>query len=182
MAAKFEKIKEYADVDLVMPVRKTADSAGYDICAAEDVIVPSLQLMSQDAKKIWEVADDEYIDTNLMADFTSQVSYRPTLVPTGLKCRLDPGTYLQLSVRSSTPLKYWLVLANGVGIIDRDYYGDASTGREGHIMVQLYNLSPFNIKISKGEPIAQGIILPYAVTEDDVTSGERTGGFGSTSE
>lgn len=115
MAAKFEKIKEYADVDLVMPVRKTADSAGYDICAAEDVIVPSLQLMSQDAKKIWEVADDEYIDTSLMADFTSQVSYRPTLVPTGLKCRLDPGTYLQLSVRSSTPLKYWLVLANGVG-------------------------------------------------------------------
>ena len=95
-----------------------------------------------------------------------------------MKCKLDPGTFLQLSVRSSSPLKYWLMLANGVGIIDADYYNNPDN--EGEIFFQLYNLSPFNIQIKKGEAIGQGIILPYATVEDDISTGERTGGFGST--
>ena len=101
------------------------------------------------------------------------------MVSTGVKCQLDPGTYLELSVRSSTPLKYWLVLANGVGIIDKDYYNNPSN--EGEIFLQIMNLSPFNVLIKKGEAIGQGIIKPYLITEDDNASGERIGGFGSTS-
>ena len=46
--------------------------------------------------------------------------------------------YLQLQVRSSLPLKHWLILANGVGIIDRDYYNNPDN--EGHIYFQLINL------------------------------------------
>ena len=53
-----------------------------------------------------------------MALLTKRAQAKPTLVSTGLKCQLDPGTYLELSVRSSSPLKYWLVLANSVGNID----------------------------------------------------------------
>lgn len=101
------------------------------------------------------------------------------MVSTGVKCQLDPGTYLELSVRSSTPLKYWLILANGVGIIDKDYYNNPSN--EGEIYLQIMNLSPFNVLIKKGEAIGQGIIKPYLITEDDNASGERIGGFGSTS-
>ena len=101
------------------------------------------------------------------------------MVSTGVKCQLDPGTYLELSVRSSTPLKYWLILANGVGIIDKDYYNNPSN--EGEIYLQVINLSPFNVLIKKGEAIGQGIIKPYLTTEDDNASGERIGGFGSTS-
>jgi dUTP pyrophosphatase len=70
------------------------------------------------------------------------------------------------------------VLANGVGIIDADYYDNKDN--EGEIFLQIYNLSPFNIQIKKGEAIGQGVILPYYITEDDNASGERTGGFGST--
>jgi dUTP pyrophosphatase len=40
--AKFEKVSKYADADLVMPVRKTGMSAGYDLIAAEDYIIPSV--------------------------------------------------------------------------------------------------------------------------------------------
>ena len=50
-----------------------------------------------------------------VANLTGKHKNRPTLVSTGMKCKLDPGTYLELSVRSSTPLKHWIVLANGVG-------------------------------------------------------------------
>ena len=101
-----------------------------------------------------------------------------TLVPTGIKCKLDPGTYLELSVRSSTPLKSGLMLANGVGIIDADYYNNPDN--EGHIFFQILNPTPFDIKISKGTAIGQGIIKSYLTTEDDDAENERTGGFGST--
>lgn len=37
--AKFEVVSKYADAGLVEPVRKTRYSAGYDLCAAEDIII-----------------------------------------------------------------------------------------------------------------------------------------------
>ena len=114
-----------------------------------------------------------------IANITKTLKTKPTLVSTGMKCKLEPGTYLELSVRSSCPLKHWLILANGVGIIDADYYNNPDN--EGEIFFQMINLSPFNIILRKGDIIGQGIIKPYLTTEDDNASGQRTGGFGSTS-
>lgn len=177
--AHFEKVSKYADADLVMPVRKTSQSAGYDMVAAEDYVIPSLPLMCEEAKLLWPVEVDEYVSLEQMADFTKKIGFKPTLVSTGMKCKLDPGSWLQLSVRSSSPLKYWLMLGNGIGIIDADYYNNPDN--EGEIFFQIYNLSPFNIQIKKGDAIGQATILPYGITSDDVVMGERTGGFGSTS-
>lgn len=177
--AIFEKVSKYADADIAMPVRKTAQSAGYDMVAAEDYIIPSLWQMVAEAKELWPVADDEFVTMELMFKFTKETGFKPTLVSTGMKCKLDPNTWLQLSVRSSSPLKYWLMMGNGIGVIDADYYNNPDN--EGEIFFQIYNLSPFNIQIKKGEAIGQAIILPYDVIEDDVAGGERTGGFGSTS-
>lgn len=177
--AHFEKISKYADVDLAMPVRKTSQSAGYDMVAAEDYVIPSLPLMCEEAKLLWPVEVDEYVSLEQMADFTKKIGFKPTLVSTGMKCKLDPGSWLQLSVRSSSPLKYWLMLGNGIGIIDADYYNNPDN--EGEIFFQIYNLSPFNIQIKKGDAIGQATILPYGITSDDIVMGERTGGFGSTS-
>ena len=194
--AKFEVISKYADAGLALPERKTQHSAGYDLAAAEDIIIPSyqdlftqLQLNKYKAKDTFEailrIMDKESSDQvrdywmlNEVAADTKNLNARPTLVPTGMKCKLDPGTYLELSVRSSSPLKYWLILANGVGIIDADYYNNPDN--EGHIYFQMINLSPFPIKIQKGEAIGQGIIHHYNITEDDNASGLREGGFGST--
>ena len=176
--AKFEKVSRYADKEIAMPVRKTGLSAGYDLVAAEDYIIPSAFQMCAEATNVWPVGEDEYVTLEQMSGFTKETGYKPTLVSTGMKCKLEPGTFLQLSVRSSSPLKYWLMLANGVGIIDADYYNNPDN--EGEIFLQIYNLSPFNIQIKEGEAIGQGIILPYNVTEDDIVMGDRVGGFGST--
>lgn len=176
--AIFEKVSKYKDTDIQMPIRKTADSAGYDMVAAEDYIIPSLWLMAEDAKNLCNIEADEFVDLNWMSRFTKETGFQPTLVSTGMKCKLDSGTWLQLSIRSSSPLKHWIMLANGIGVIDKDYYNNPSN--EGEIFFQIYNLSPFNIKISKGDAIGQAIIMPYTVTEDDIVTGERTGGFGST--
>ena len=113
-----------------------------------------------------------------MAHFTKQLKIKPILIPTGIKCSLDPNTYLELSVRSSTPLKHWIILANGVGIIDADYYNNPDN--EGHIYFQVINLSTFDIQLKKGDKIGQGIIKHYLITDDDNASGQRLGGFGST--
>ena len=193
--AKFEVISKYADAALVEPVRKTKYSAGYDLCAAEDTIIPPYMdlytKLSVAAGPKYQLEDlfsaffDKKDDVeekiyclDEVASLTKALGAKPTLVPTGMKCKLEPGTYLQLSVRSSSPLKYWLIMANGVGIIDADYYNNPDN--EGHIYFQLINLSPFPIKIQKGEAIGQGIIQQYGITENDDVWTERVGGFGST--
>lgn len=177
---KFEKVSKYADADLAMPVRKTSQSAGYDMAAADEYIIPSIWNMVKDMQEIYPIKDDEYLTTDIMAQFTKKTGFKPTLISTGMKCHLDKDTYLQLAIRSSSPLKYWLMLANGVGIIDADYCDNQDN--EGEIFFQVYNLSPFNIKVQKGEIIGQGVILPYELTDDDRATGVRKGGFGSTTE
>ena len=177
MAAKFEFISTIPeDTDLKLPERKTQGSAGYDFQVSEDIIIyPYAHLMN-----IMSSAPYHPYTINEMANLTKAFCTRPSLVPTGVKCKLDPGTYLELSVRSSTPLKNWIVMANGVGIIDSDYYNNVSN--EGHIYFQVINLSPFPIKLKKGDIIGQGIIKPYLIAENDTSKTIRLGGFGSTNE
>ena len=185
--AKFEKVSKFTDVDINLPVRKTVDSAGYDMEVAADVIVPSYQNLIQAMTSIIpqnSISENNEIIPNIfsledMGKITKSLGVKPTLVSTGMKCQLDSGTYLELSVRSSCPLKHWLIMANSVGIIDADYYNNPDN--EGEIFFQMINLSPYDIILRKGDIIGQGIIKPYLTTEDDNASGQRMGGFGSTS-
>ena len=194
--ARFEFVTKYEDAGLPLPVRKTKHSAGYDLCAAEDVIIPAyhdllakLQLNLGDQTEVTDIFEQilfpeiaehaqDFYTLKEMSALTGRLKARPTLVPTGIKCKLEPGTYLELSARSSIPLKNWLLVSNGVGIIDADYYNNPDN--EGHIYFQFINLSSVDVKIKKGEAIGQAIIHRYEVTDDDVAEGERVGGFGST--
>ena len=78
--------------------------------------------------------------------------------------------------RSSNPKKKGLILANSVGIVDKDYYGNPDN--DGHIMFAFYNIKDTEIK--KGDCIGQAIFEKYLVTDTDSAEGERLGGFGST--
>lgn len=178
--AKFEIVSKYADAELILPERKTEHSAGYDLASAQDILIPPM-IAAQEQMNLYKLDGrlSPVVDLDEFKKFTKETGIRPTLVSTGLKCKLDPGTYLELSVRSSTPLNYWLILANGVGIIDADYYNNPSN--EGEIFLQLINLSPYILRIHKGDILGQGIIKPYLTTENDNAQGERVGGFGSTS-
>ena len=177
MSIKFEKVSRFADTDFNLPVRKTKNSAGYDFEVAEDICIPTWtsQLMAL-AKAIPQPKEPYNLEE--MAALTKQIKAKPTLVSTGVKCHLEEGYYLELSVRSSTPLKYWIILANSVGIIDADYCDNPDN--EGEIFFQVINMSPFDIYLKKGDIIGQGIIKRYEVTDNDKAIGERQGGFGST--
>ncbi len=145
----FEIAKGWEDKNINMPVRKTKYSAGYDIEAAEDVVVPKFE-----------------------------AGCNPTLIPTGLKAYMGEDEVLYLYNRSSNPKKKGLVLANSVGVIDKDYYGNPDN--DGHIMFAFYNVKDEDITIKKGEAIGQGVFSKYLIVDSDQAQGERTGGFGST--
>ena len=174
--AKFEKVNKYSNSEINMPVRKTAKSAGYDFEVVEDTIVEPWSHLNLILSN--EIGFYRPVSLGEIATATKKSSAKPTLVPTGMKCQLADDEYLELSIRSSGPLKYWLMLANSVGIIDADYYNNPDN--EGHIYFQVINLSPVPIQLKKGDIIGQGIIHKYITTEDDCATGEREGGFGST--
>lgn len=91
----FEIAKGFENSNINLPKRKTKYSAGYDVEAAEDCVVPSF-------KK----------------------GMKPTLIKTGIKAYMQDDEVLILANRSSNPGKKGLILSNSIGVIDKDYYGN----------------------------------------------------------
>ena len=145
----FEVAKGFENKGINLPVRKTKYSAGYDVEAAEECIIPPFKF-----------------------------GQKPTLVKTGIKAYMPGDEYLMLCNRSSNPGKKGLVLANSVGIIDSDYYGNPDN--DGAIMYAFYNFFDTELEIKKGDVIGQAIFHKYYMVDDDTADGERMGGFGST--
>ena len=178
--SRFELVTGYTD-NFLLPTRATKDSAGYDFYVAEDTLVKSYTNLFNSLAFTDNAAADIPMSLKEVASTTSAYEARPTLVPTGVKAFMPENFYLQLSVRSSCPLKHWLILANGIGIIDKDYYNNPDN--EGHIYFQIINLFPHDIILHKGDKIGQGVFLRYYTTAFDEGVGQqRTGGFGSTSD
>jgi dUTP pyrophosphatase len=100
------------------------------------------------------------------------------LIWTDIKAEMEEDEFLMVQIRSSLGVKYGVVLANGTGIIDADYYGNI--GNDGNIGIALKNTSKIEVCIPKGEGIAQGIFLKYLKAENCNDGEVRGGGFGST--
>lgn len=182
MSVRFEKVSRFQDVDLPLPTRSTVNSAGYDFTVAEDIILPPIEYYIAKIRDAHDAPDYfgfmKPLDLPTVAELTKNLKAKIPLVSTGMKCYLEPNQYLEISMRSSTPLKHWLILGNGVGIIDADYV-DSPDG-EGEIFFQVINLGPYAVELKRGDRIGQGIIKTYEKTDDDCTEGERVGGLGST--
>ena len=145
----FEIAKGYENKGINLPERKTKYSAGYDMEAAEDVVVPSFKKGAN-----------------------------PTFIKTGIKAYMGDSEFLMLANRSSNPKKKGLILANSVGIIDKDYYENEDN--DGNIIFAFYNIKEEDITIKKGEVIGQAIFMPFLIADGDEAEGTRKGGFGST--
>lgn len=166
----FEKVSTFEDINL--PERATKHAAGYDFEAANDVVIPSIFKSGiATALKVALNKEEALLDEELL----KQV--KPTLVGTGVKAYMGEDEFLQLCNRSSNPLKNFLLLGNGVGIIDSDYYNNENN--EGHIMFQFINFGLKDLTIKKGERVGQGIFLPFLKADGDESEKTRTGGFGS---
>ncbi len=99
------------------------------------------------------------------------------LIFTDIKAHMYYDNVLMLYVRSSMG-KHPVVIANGTGIIDCDYYGNEDN--DGNIGFRLLNLGETPYVIKTGDRIGQGVFMKYGTVKDDNVAGVRTGGFGST--
>ena len=101
-------------------------------------------------------------------------------IPTGIKAYFENDEVLILVVRSSMGFKFNVRLVNQIGIVDADYYNNKDN--EGHIFIKITNDSNENktVELNAGQGFAQGIFMPFGLVEDDDTTDQRNGGFGST--
>jgi dUTP pyrophosphatase len=100
----------------------------------------------------------------------------PRLVPTGLAIALPAGYEAQIRPRSGLALQHAITLPNSPATIDPGYRGE--------IRVVMFNLSPADYVIEKGDRIAQLIVARYEAVEwaegDELGESQRgAGGFGS---
>ena len=105
-------------------------------------------------------------------------SHQITLVKTGVKACFPDDEVLLLFNRSSNPKKKGLIILNGVGVVDADYYGNPDN--DGEIGGLFYNMLDEDVTLKAGEKMMQGVFVKYETVEDDNAQGERLGGFGST--
>ncbi|WP_427813398.1 dUTP diphosphatase [Enterococcus sp. 22-H-5-01] len=159
----FEVVAAYKEQEINLPKRATKNAAGYDFEAAADIVIPA----------VWKQVIQHFTNGT---ETTGKI-LKPVLVPTGIKAYMGTDEYLQLANRSSNPLKRFITLSNGIGVIDSDYYNNPDN--EGHIMFQFSNFGLTDVTIKKGERIGQGIFLPFLKADNDQADTERTGGFGS---
>lgn len=162
----FEVVEHLKDKEINLPVRGTLYSAGYDFEAAETMVIPSLH--------------KTYAQYSWTNEFSEEIikKAKPTMIPTGIRSYMPSDEYLALHARSSL-CKKGLILANGVGVVDSDFYNNP----QNHIHFPLWNLGMDDVVIEKGTRIGQGIFHKYALADQDtVLIKERVGGFGSSGE
>lgn len=144
----FEVAKGWENKDIQLPRRETAGAAGYDIAAAEDTVIPAFKL-----------------------------GQKPTLIATGLKAYCQPDECFLVLNRSSGPSR-GIIIANGVGLVDQDYYNNPDN--DGHFRVLVFNALDHDLLIKKGDRIAQVVFQKFLTVDDDQAGGERHSGIGST--
>lgn len=135
----------------------TALSAGFDLKAAEAVVIPPGE---------WRL-----VDTGLRL---APQTKKPVAHVRWGRNGFDVVAELQVRPRSGLAVKRGITVLNAPGTVDADY--------EGKIMTCLMNHGQEPFKVSKGDKISQGVfalaIRPHSVDVNNKTRGD--GGFGST--
>lgn len=157
---RFEVVRDdcrkFPNQEIHLPTKATSHSAGYDFYSNEEV---------------------------------SLYGQEHHLFYTDVKVKLKNDEFLMIIPRSSIGIKKHLMLMNSVAIIDSDYYNNPDN--DGNIILALINYlsgTPVvdnEVEIKKGERIAQGIVMKYVTSTEDLTHPnkkivDRVGGIGST--
>lgn len=182
MSRGFEAVSRYVGEDgkptIKLPRRSTKHSAGYDFFAPEDIEIPPVIFGF-----IEDVVRTMYRNFKFHSDSPDKEGpkeIKPTLIWTGVKSYMQSDEYLALVNRSSNPKKLGLILANSIGIIDKDYYNNPDN--EGEMGFAYYNIFPWTVKIKKGDKLGQGIFQKFLLADNDDVTDSRMGGWGSTSD
>lgn len=98
-------------------------------------------------------------------------------IKTDIKCKMDSDMVMLLFPRSSIGIKHGIILANTVGVIDADFYGNQEN--DGNITLALTKIDGAISEFKAGDKIAQAVFVKYH-TDGETVETERKGGIGST--
>ena len=93
----FEIAAGFENKGINLPKRATTNAAGYDIEAAEDIVLKPFK-----------------------------IGNKPNLIKTGLKAYMQSDEVLIIVPRSSGPKKQGILFPHSMGVIDSDYYENES--------------------------------------------------------
>ena len=99
------------------------------------------------------------------------------MIWTDVKAIFENDEALLINVRSSMG-KQPVMIANTQGWVESDYANNHDN--DGNIGFRLFNLGNTIYTVHTGDRIGQGMFIKYLTTDDDDTTAERMGGFGST--
>lgn len=100
-------------------------------------------------------------------------------IPLGIKAYMLDDEALFAYPRSGHGFKYYIRLANTVGVVDADFYNNPDN--EGNIWLKIRNEGNRNFAVKKGDAICQLIFQKYLLVDGDEFVGDkRIGGIGST--
>ena len=176
--------------DAIEPEFSTSGSACFDLFAhlptvyshypngrTKDLERPHISVWNAENKKIERTYSQRWHGDDPVPSVTIEPKER-ALISTGLILDIPEGFSVRLHTRSSTSLKKGLIMPNGEGIIDSDYYHEC--------FMMLLNVSDVPVHIKNGEKICQAELVKtfdFGLTETTIQptqSTERVGGFGST--
>lgn len=162
MILKIKKLHPNA----IIPKYHSDGASGMDLHALEDTMIYSSATAGEENWK------------GVRTGIAVELDFKDPLknFPLNNRCAIREFE-LQVRPRSGLALKYGVTILNTPGTIDSDYRGE--------IVVPLINHSRIDIKIEKGDRIAQLIVCPIRkVSVKEVTELSNTergeGGFGST--
>lgn len=146
---KFEVVNDFALQYGILPPKMPARATKHS--AGYDIYSPiNITIMPQTMEMIW----------------------------TNVKAQFETDEVLILCVTSGMG-KRGIMVANTIGVIDCDYYGNVSN--DGNLGFRLYNFGKEPYIIKAGDKIGQGIFMKYSTVDDEPEITEsRVGGFGST--
>lgn len=147
----------------VTPIRKTEMAAGWDLVAAEHVVVPAVH---------HRVVMCDECDARVVVHVPGRAP-----VSTGIAIELPRGYEGQVRPRSGNATKFGVSIPNTPGTIDADY--------RGLVTVHLVNFDGRPFEVAPGDRIAQLLVKrmeDVTFVKVDVLSEtvRGTGGFGST--
>lgn len=101
------------------------------------------------------------------------------LVPNNVIVNIPEGFMLIIAARSSTLKKTGLMVGNGIGIIDQDYFGP-----DDEIQTLFYNTMDTDVIVERGSRISQAVFVKIErgslIESTAHFTKESRGGFGTT--
>jgi dUTP pyrophosphatase len=179
--------KLFSDEIENLVVNDVIDRHGFDINELEEEMLKSnSKLVIDYSSSSDDSVDPKYAyptDSGFDLHSTEEIHIDPfgrSLVPTGLHFDIPDGYEIQVRSKSGLALKQGLMVLNSPGTVDQGYTGE--------IKVIIFNTTNQEIKIEKGQKVAQGVLSPVVCGKwislnkvNNIEDKDRSDkGFGST--